>query len=338
MKISIQSVKLLVLLLLLLVVFFLSFMIGRYPLPLDTVLSILLSKFFVLPGHWIDNMETIVMKVRLPRIAAAVLVGGALSVAGATYQNLFRNPLVSPAILGVSAGAGFGAALGMVLHFSWAFVQMGAFAMGLVAVICSVGISYFFGNKLIVTLVLGGMVMAALFHALISILMYLADPLDTLPSITFWLMGGISKVTLHDVYWSLPPILISIAVLYAIRWQINVMSMGEEEAYTLGVNVKFIRILVLFCATLMTAAAVSISGVIGWVGLLIPHMARMLVGANFQVLLPASLLLGSTYLLLMDDLARSVASVEIPVGILTALLGAPFFIFLLARSKKQWIN
>lgn len=323
--------------LLLLLVFFSSFLLGRYPITPDIVMVILASKIVSIPKIWTDTMEVVVFQVRFPRIIAALLVGGALAISGAAYQNLFKNPLVSPSILGVSAGAGFGAALAMICHCSWMGVQMMAFSFGLVAVVSAFFIGRIFGGNSVVVLVLGGMVVSAMFQALLSVVKYLADPTDALPAITFWLMGGLSKVTNHDVVLVSFPIIVSIAVLYAIRWQINVLSIGEEEAATLGINITRIRAIVVLCATLMTASAVSISGMIGWVGLLIPHMARMLVGPNFQVLMPASLLMGSGYLLLVDNIGRSITTVEIPLGILTSLIGAPFFILLLAKVKKGWI-
>ncbi|MBP2649416.1 MAG: transport system permease protein [Firmicutes bacterium] len=331
------SLKVLALLAVLVVAFFGSFLIGRYPVSPDVVVTILVSKVISLPQIWTDTMETVVMKIRLPRIAAALLVGGALSVSGAAYQNLFRNPLVSPSILGASWGAGFGAVLGMILHLSWIWVEASAFIFALVAVICAILISSYFGKSSILSLVLAGIVVSAFFQALVSVLKYLADPMNTLPEISFWLMGGLSKVTERDVVWSLVPIIISLVVLYSMRWQINVLSIGEEEAHTLGVNVKRTRLAVLACATLLAAAATSIGGIIQWVGLLIPHMARMLFGANFVTVLSASLLLGGTFMVLMDNLSRSVASLEIQVGILTSLIGAPVFVFLLARAKKGWV-
>lgn len=330
------SPKILLLLLMLTAIFLGSFLLGRYPVTPDKVLAILASKVIGIPKTWTDTMETVVLQVRFPRIIAALLVGGALSVSGAAYQNIFKNPLVSPAILGVSAGAGFGAALGMILYLPWAVVQAMAFLFAMLAVAISFLISRIFGGSSMIVLVLGGMVISALFQALLSVAKYLADPLDTLPAITFWLMGGLSKVSNSDVLFALFPITISIAVLYLIRWQINVLSVGDEEAIALGVNVNRIRLLVVICATLMTAAAVSISGIIGWVGLLVPHMARMVIGPNFQLLLPTSLLMGSGYLLLVDNVARNISSVEIPLGILTALIGAPFFIFLLSKVRKGW--
>jgi iron complex transport system permease protein len=329
--------KLLVMLIVLLLVFFLSFYLGRYPVSPDKVILILLSKVASLPQTWTDMMETVVVKVRLPRIAAAILVGSALAASGAAYQNLFRNPLVSPMMVGASWGAGFGAVLGMVLHLPRLVIQASAFSFGVFAVLCAVCISALFGNKSMVTLVLGGMVVSFFFQALIHILIYLADPYDTLQTITFWLMGGVGKITLNDVEWAFLPISVALIMLYIIRWQVNVLSVGEEEAQTLGINIRCIQMLVLACATLLASAAVSISGILTWVGLLIPHMARMLVGTNFAMLLPASVLMGGTYLLLIDDLSRSIFSVEIQVGILTALIGAPFFVFLLAKARKGLI-
>ncbi len=331
-----EGAKLAVMLFVLLAAFLGSFLIGRYPVAPDTVLAILLSKVFPLQPTWSETMDTVVMKVRLPRIAAGMLVGGALAVSGAAFQNLFRNPLASPSILGASWGAGFGAVLGMILHLPWLWIQALAFFFGLFAVFCTVCISSFFGNKSMVTLVLGGMVVSAFYQALIFALKYVADPMDTLPAITFWLMGGFTKTTLSEVAWALPPIAVALAALYAARWQINVLGVGEEEAHTMGINVKLTRALVLVGATLMTAAAVSVGGVIQWVGLVVPHIARMLVGADFAALFPASLLIGGAYLVLMDNLSRSLFSLDIQVGIFTALIGAPFFVFLLAKTRKGW--
>ncbi|MBP2654135.1 MAG: transport system permease [Firmicutes bacterium] len=325
-----------IMLIVLLMVFFGSFLIGRYPVSPDMVVAIIVSKVIALPQVWTDTMETIVLKIRLPRIMAALLVGGALSVSGAAYQNLFRNPLVSPSILGASWGAGFGAVLGMILHLSWIWVEGLAFVCGLVAVFCALTISSYFGNKATISLVLAGIVVSAFFQALVSALKYLADPMNTLPEISFWLMGGLSKVKSQDVICSVLPVIVPIVVLYGLRWKINVLSVGDEEAQTLGINVRRTRLVVLVCATLLAAAATSIGGIIQWVGLLIPHTARMVFGANFTRVLFASLVLGATYLLMMDNLSRSIATLEIQVGILTALIGAPFFVFLLARAKRGW--
>ncbi|SDF13344.1 FecCD family ABC transporter permease [Sporomusa acidovorans] len=328
--------KLTIMLAVLVLAFFASFLVGRYPVSPDIVLAILCSKVVALPQVWNDTLETIVFKIRLPRIAAALLVGSALAVSGAAYQNLFRNPLVSPSLLGASWGAAFGAVLGMILHLSWIWVEISAFAFGLVAVLTAIAVGSWFGNKSMISLVLAGIAVSAFFQALVSVLKYLADPMNTLPEISFWLMGGLSKIKEQDVVWSLLPILLPMIILYFVRWQINVLSIGEEEAHTLGVNVRRTRLVVLACATLLAAAATSIGGIIQWVGLLIPHAVRMLFGANFAIVLPASVVTGATFLLIMDNLSRSIASLEIQVGILTSLLGAPFFVFLLAKAKRGW--
>jgi len=326
--------KISVLLIILVTAFFGSFLLGRFPIAPDMVVAILCSKLLALSHAGTDTMETIVFDIRLPRIMAALLVGSALAVSGAAYQNLFRNPLVSPSILGASWGAAFGAVLGMVFHLSWIWVESLAFVFGLLAVVSALTISSWFGNKSTISLVLAGIVVSAFFQALVSVLKYLADPMNTLPEISFWLMGGLSKVTNQDVILLFVPIMLPMVVLYFMRWQINVLSVGEEEAHTLGINVRTTRLAVLACATMLAAAATSIGGIIQWVGLLIPHAARMLFGANFAIVLPASMLMGGTYLLIMDNLSRSLASIEIQVGILTSLIGAPFFVFLLARSKR----
>lgn len=311
-----------------------SFLVGRYPVTPDMVLTILAAQFINIPKTWSQTMETVVIHVRFPRIVAAILVGGALSVSGAAYQSLFKNPLVSPAILGVSAGSGFGAALGMLMYLSWSGIQLMAFVFALVAAGASYLIGKIFGNNSMI--VLGGMVVSSIFQALLSVLKYLADPVDTLPAITFWLMGSLAKVSNDDIQFVILPIVLSLFVLFAIRWQVNILSVGEEEAATLGVSIGKIQFMVVMSATMMTAAAVSISGIIGWVGLIIPHLARMLVGPNFHRVLPASFLMGSGYLLLVDSISRSVSTIEIPLGILTALIGAPFFIFLLSQVKRGW--
>jgi iron complex transport system permease protein len=313
-----------------------SFFVGRFPVSPETVVTLLAAKAAGLPQTWPDSVETVIMQVRLPRILGAVLVGAALSAAGAAYQNLFRNPLMAPEMLGATWGAAFGAVLGMVLGLPWFGLELLAFFTGLLAVCTAVFVNSFFGGKSMITLLLAGIVASAFFQSCSEALKYLADPMDTLPAITFWMMGGLAKVSMHDVAWTLLPVLIPAVLLYLLRWRVNVLSVGEEEAHALGVDVRWTKIAVLVCATLMTAAVVSISGIIHWVGLLIPHLARMLVGADFSRVLPASLLLGGAYLLLMDDLSRSLFTVEIQVGVITALIGAPFFVFLLAKARKGW--
>jgi iron complex transport system permease protein len=313
-----------------------SLLLGHYPLAPDTVVAILASQVLDIPRAWPERAETVVLAVRVPRAAAAVLVGAALSVAGATYQSLFRNPLVSPAVLGVSAGAGFGAALAMTMHLSALAVQVAAFSGGLLAVGLSVWIAQRLGKGSPLVLILAGMAISAVFQALIAVFKYIADPIDVLPVITFWLMGGLGRVTGVDVLCATGPVFAALALVWALRWQVNVLALGDDEARALGVRVAHIRALLIVAATLMTAAVVSISGIVAWVGLLVPHMARLLVGPSFPTLLPVTLVLGGGYLLLVDDVCRSVARTDVPLGILTALLGAPVFILLLTRGRHGW--
>jgi iron complex transport system permease protein len=266
-----------------------------------------------------------------------VLIGAALAAAGATYQGLFRNPLVSPDILGVAAGAGLGAVLGIFLSLSVAFIQMLAFAGGLgaVLVVYLVGAAMR-GRDPLLVLVLAGVAMGTLLGSAISLVKVFADPYNQLPAITFWLLGSLTSVTLHDVAGIVPAIVIGLVPLYLLRWRMNLMTLGDEEARALGVETVRLRALFIASATLITAAAVSISGIIGWIGLVIPHAARLIAGPEFSRLLPAAMLLGAGYLLAVDTLARTVAVIEVPIGILTAFIGAPVFLWLLATARRGW--
>ncbi len=328
--------KIIILLFTLIFIFIFSFALGRYPVPPGQLLEVLASQIITMEPTWNVTVETVIFQVRLPRILAAILVGAALSTAGAAYQGMFKNPLVSPDILGASAGAGFGAALGIYFSFSMVGIQLMAFVGGLLAVGLTYGISIRIRHDPMLALVLSGVMIGSLFTAAISCIKYIADPYDKLPAITFWLMGSLASITSRDVYMVLIPIILGGLLLYLLRWRLIVLAMGEEEAQVLGINTRAMKTIVIICCTLMTAASVSISGLIGWVGLVIPHLARMIVGPNYQVLLPASILLGGAYLLLVDDLARLIASMEIPLGILTALIGVPFFLYLLLNSKWGW--
>lgn len=320
----------------LILIFIISFTLGRYPVAPGQLLSVLASRVFPIEPNWADTVETVIFQVRLPRIFAAILVGLALSAAGAAYQGMFKNPLVSPDILGASAGAGFGASLGIFFSFGMVGIQLMAFLGGLLAVALTCGISSRIKHDPMLALVLSGIMIGSLFSAAISAIKYIADPYDKLPAITFWLMGSLNSITPNDIHMALIPIVSGGSLLYLLRWRLNVLAMGEEEAQVLGINTRLMKTVVILCCTLMTAAAVSISGMIGWVGLVIPHLARMIVGPNYQVLLPASILLGGAYLLFVDDLARLLASMEIPLGILTALIGVPFFLYLLLNRKWGW--
>ncbi|MGB8452830.1 MAG: iron ABC transporter permease [Anaerocolumna sp.] len=319
--------------------FLISVILGRYSISIGQIIQIIICKVSgsPIPASIDCNMDTILFQVRLPRILSAVLIGAGLSISGATYQGMFRNPMVSPDILGASAGAGFGAAIGILMSFGSIGIEITSFLFGILAV----GLSYF-ASKVIsrgsnaIVLVLTGMVVSTLFQSLISLTKYVADPYSKMPAITFWLMGGLSTISPDDTKILFAVILAAAMPLMLIRWKINVISFGEEEAMALGINISKIRILLVICSTLITAACVSVSGMIGWVGLIVPHFARMLVGPNYKILLPASCLIGCTYLLVVDDIARSVFPMEIPLGILTSFIGTPFFMYLLLKGKKGW--
>ena len=311
----------------------LSLSIGRYSIsPSD------LYAYFFNTGSYDVNLPVILLNIRLPRVIAAIAVGGALSIAGASYQGMFRNPMVSPDILGVTAGAGLGAALAILLSLPPIGIQLLSFVGGISAVLIAVSISKSVGkaHDVILVLVLSGMIISSLCGALLSMIKYVADPDDKLPAITYWLMGSLSAITMEDLYLVIPILLIGIIPLILISWQLNVLSFGDDEAKSLGINTFLLRILVIVCASLITASIVSISGIIGWVGLIIPHITRMITGPNHRILLPASFLLGGIFLLLVDNLSRSMSSLEVPRGILTSIIGAPFFIFFLKKSKKSW--
>lgn len=319
-------------------VLFLALALGRYPItPVELFTT--LYCYIIGADHAISSTTySILFEVRLPRILAAMLVGAALSTAGTAFQGVFKNPLVSPDVLGVSTGAGFGAAIAIMLSWGMLGIHLSAFVFGLIAVMITYKIS-----KLIkqgdttLSMVLTGLLISTIFSSLISLLKTVADPFNKLPAITFWLMGGLSSCSHAEIKLVVLPILLGIIPLYVFRWRLNILSFGDEEAQALGVNTSQLRLIVIICATVMTSAAVSISGMIGWVGLVIPHLARALVGPNYKALLPVSVLIGSTYLLLVDTLARVLLPMEIPLGILTALIGAPFFIYLLTRSRRGWI-
>lgn len=281
--------------------------------------------------------ERVILSIRGPRVLAGLIVGAALAAAGVVYQGLFRNPLVSPDVLGVSAGAGLGAVIGIFLSVPLILIQVFAFAGGLATVALVYAIAAAVqGRDPTLVLVLGGVVVGALAGAAISLLKIMADPYDQLPAITFWLLGSLASTRASDVWSVLPAVLIGLVPMVLLRWRINVLSLGDEEAKSLGVEAGRIRAVVIAAATLITASVVAISGVIGWVGLVIPHIARMMVGPNFERLLPAAMLMGAAYLVLVDTIARTIGRIEVPIGILTAVVGAPFFLWLLWRGRHGW--
>lgn len=333
-----NKIIILVLLFILLNLFFISIALGRYPINLADVFKAILYKISGNPLLLDEKILQIIFNVRLPRIIAAILVGSALSVSGACYQGVFRNPMASPALLGVSSGAGFGAALGILSNFSILGVQSSSFIFGIVSVLLVYSISYILSGKtdMILTLLLTGMVISTLFSSLISLLKFVGDPYDDLPAITFWLMGSISNVSIDEVKIVAVVVIIGISALYVIKWKINILSFSEQEASSMGIHTSKLRIIIILCSTLITAAVVSISGLIGWVGLVVPHLVRMIVGPNYKYLIPTSVVLGGIYMLVIDDISRTIFPGEIPLGILTSIIGTPFFIYLLAKGKKGW--
>jgi len=330
-------VKYLILVMLPLIAFIVALPLGRYPISLPQLLAVMSAKFLGWPANVPDSMYTVIFQVRLPRIFAALLIGAALAVSGTAYQGIFRNPLVSPDILGASAGAGFGAALAILLSWGVTGIHISSFLFGLLAVFLTYGVSLKINKSdLNLVLVLAGILIGTVFSSLISLIKYIADPYDKLPAITFWLMDSLSSISLNDVYIVLMPMFIGMIPLYFVRWHLNTLAFGDEEAQALGIDTGRLRFLVIFCSTLITASAVAISGMIGWVGLLIPHFSRAIVGPNYRYLLLTAVFLGSSYLLVVDTLARILFPMEIPLGILTSLMGAPFFVYLLTRSGRGW--
>jgi iron complex transport system permease protein len=278
-------------------------------------------------------IDTVLFRIRLPRVAAAMLIGAGLSAAGAAYQSLFRNPLASPDLLGVAAGAGLGAVVGILLGLPVVAIQFFGFAGGIVTVGVVMLLAARLGRGDVLVLVLAGIVVGTLAGAGISLVKVLADPYDQLPAITFWLLGSLAAIKTSDVAAVAPVIVVGMALLVLMRWRIGVLSLGDDEARTVGIDVGRLRALVIVAATLVTASAVAISGVIGWVGLMVPHVARLIVGPRFDRMLPVAGLTGAIFMTLVDTVARTAARIEIPLGILTALIGGPVFVWLLARSR-----
>ena len=310
-------------------------MVGAYPVSVDGALEAVARLWSGTAPQTAE--ERVLLSVRGPRVLAGLIVGAALAGAGTVYQGLFRNPLVSPDILGVSAGAGLGAVFGIFLALPLIAIQGLAFAGGLATVaLVYVIASAVRGRDPTLVLVLGGVVVGALAGAAISLLKILADPYDQLPAITFWLLGSLASTRTSEVVSALPAVGIGLVPLVLLRWRINALSLGDEEARSLGVEAGRVRAVVIAAATLITASVVAISGVIGWVGLVIPHIARMIVGPNFERLLPVAMMMGAAYMVLVDTLARSLGRIEVPIGILTAVVGAPFFLWLLWRGRHGW--
>lgn len=315
----------------------LSFSLGRYPVPPGELLGILGSRLGLpISPFWTEAMEAAVWNIRLPRVLLSVLVGGCLAAAGAAYQGVFQNPMASPDILGASAGAGFGAALAILLGFSSFFITLSAFAASLLTVALVFTVSRHAKGDRVLGLVLAGIMVSSLFQAGTSFIKLVADPGNKLPQITYWLMGSLSGAGWGDFQFVVLPVLLGLMPLLLLRWRLNVITMGDDEARALGVNAHRVRLGIVVCATLVTASAVSVSGMIGWVGLVIPHMMRRLVGSDYRYLMPASILGGGLFLLLVDNVSRNASASGIPIGILTAFIGAPFFLWLITGKGDHY--
>lgn len=326
----------LILVLILITVVILSLMLGRIDINPLTVIKILLGKIFPVENTWPARIESVIIDIRLPRIIAGIMIGAGLSVSGAAFQGIFRNPLVSPHILGVSAGAGFGAALAILTFDSIIAIQLFSFLFGLLAVGLTYTISRVYKTTPVLMLVLAGIIVGALFSALTSISKYVADPMNKMPEIVFWLLGSLNNITGNDLLIVAPFFVISMAVLFIIRWRINILSMGDEVARTLGVNTELLKGIIILCATIITAASVSISGIIGWIGLVIPHIGRLITGSDNRMLIPVTMLIGGSYLAAVDIISRTMSASEIPIGIITAIIGAPIFAYLLRKSSGRY--
>lgn len=304
--------------------------IGRMSIAPSEVIKILLNHFSgSVPIN--KQMEIVIWTIRFPRILLALLVGAGLSVAGCTFQSLFSNPLATPDTLGVASGASFGAALGLLIGMDLLGVQLLALVCGIIAVVLT-SLSCSGKNNGMNTIVLAGIMIGSLFTALVSLVKYVADTESELPAITYWLMGSLNSASYHTLAIGAPIILIGIFVLYLLRWRLNILPLSEDEAKSTGTNIFLLRVITIVCATAITASCVSMCGQVGWVGLLIPHICRMKFGNNHLSLLPATVCVGAAFMVVVDTFARSVSAAEIPISILTAIIGAPFFILLMRRS------
>lgn len=325
------------------VVFLSSFMLGRYSVGFPDLIKILTDRILQLFGlilgqplgleqTWSDASEAVTINVRLPRVIAAAVIGAALSTAGASYQGMFRNPMVSPDILGASTGAGFGAALAILLGFNYIGITVSSFAFGLGAVFLAYSISRASRLNTTLSMVLAGIMVSSLFTAGTSFIKLIADTENQLPAITYWLMGSLTSIKGGDTLFVSVLVIAGLIPLFLLKWRINLLTVSEDEAKSLGINTSRLRFIVIVCATLMTAAAVSVSGMIGWVGLVIPHFCRLIFGYDYRRLIPSSILLGGAFMIVVDDLARTVTTSEIPLGVLTAFVGAPVFVWLILRG------
>lgn len=309
--------------------------VGRYPVALDQTFQILWGNLTGGEQVWDDKVDAVIMNLRLPRCIAAILIGAALSLSGACYQSIFKNPMVSPDLLGVSSGACVGAALAMLWYMDNFWIQVMAFAFGIITVFITTLIPRLIRNESTIILVLSGVIMSSLMSSIMALIKYLADTDTKLAEITYWTMGSIATVTLDEIASVLPFLIVPAIVILLMRFRLNVMALGDKEAKSLGVDLRKTRGLFVICATLMTASCVCLAGTVGWIGLVIPHVARLIMGADNKKMLPVALVFGSIFMLVIDTLCRSISGSELKISILTGLVGAPFFFFILWKQHKN---
>ena len=332
------KIKFTILVVIFTVVFFGSFMLGRYPVSPPELMKIILSGIIDIPQSWPDAAENVIFQIRLPRVLAAAIIGAALSIAGVSYQGMFQNPMVSPDILGASSGAGLGAVLAILLGAGYMGISVAAFLFGLAAVMLAYGISRVSRINATLAMILAGMMIGSLFTSCTSFVKLVADTEQTLPAITYWLMGSLVSIKPQDVAFAIVPIIAGSVPLFLLKWRMNLLTVGEEEAQAMGINTRALRLVVIVCATLLTASSVAISGMIGWVGLVIPHFCRMIFGYDYRKIIPASALFGATFLMVVDNIARLATTAEIPLGILTSFVGAPIFVYLILKGGTSREN
>lgn len=312
-----------------------SLSIGRYSVTMPEIVRILLSTIFNIDKTWSAQAEATILSIRLPRIIASFIIGGGLALAGLVMQTVFKNPMVSPDVLGTSGASGFGASLAIILHLPTALISPIAFIFGLSSIILVYLVASRVKSNQLLGLVLGGMMISSIFSSLLSFVKLMADPEDALPSITYFLMGSLSGCSLDDVKMVFLPMASASIILFLLSWRVNTLSLSEDEAISMGINPKSLRAIVLLLAVLLVALSVAISGVIGWIGLIVPHLARMLMGCDTRKTFPASFMLGAIFLTLSDTLSRTISFSEIPIGIITSLVGAPFFLYLIIREGRR---
>jgi len=331
-----SNYKIIILAIAFLFVFFLSFSLGRFKVSPLTTVKILLSRIFPwISETWTSQEASIVLNVRFPRILAAAVIGASLSVAGASFQGMFRNPMVSPDILGASTGAGFGAALAILLGFNYFCTTLFSFVFGLASVLLAFMVAKKSRIQTSLAMILSGIMVSSVFSSGTGLVKLVADTDNQLPAITYWLMGSLTSVKNKDILFAIVPITLGLIPILLLRWKINLLTVSEAEARSMGVETTKLRAVVIICATLMTSASVSISGMIGWVGLVIPHFCRLIFGQDYRKLIPASALLGATFLLVVDNITRLLTASEIPIGILTSFIGAPVFIYLIIKGGSE---